>query len=617
MVSTDGHGVDPSDSNDPGKGNADNSSQVDFDERIEVDDEENGFDNSQFDDDHSADSATDSESTDSGDAGANQEDGAEEEGQPEGAPVLTRRQRKRRQKIDRVVMEFQPDAVELEKTPVPGGARFTLYTIFLLIVAAIAWAWWAKVDRIVIGQGQLVNLTKPIMIQPLAANKIREIKVKFGDTVRTDDVLATLDPTFAIAEFSAITSRVESLSAAEQRLRCELNGTEYFPDSSNPHPSQLLEKQIFDAQNAAFNAKADEYAAKIREINGKIETNKAAQKDYDNLLELFEKEAKSDKKGLENGIVSESDVISHKKAFIEFQTQMRMTKAREDEFMRSLETTRKELATLKADRKSQISNQLVKVRNDLVQQIEQQVKAKRMKDLIELRVPKIKEFPDGQEYMVVEVAEGGTGSVLREGQPLIKLIPKNGQFEAEFEIQGKDIARIRELDSVSIKLNSFPYQKHDKLTGSVKSISETSFEKEQGGQKLSYYKAIVEITPKFYQQDFDAKGADNLDGEKESIVIDAALPAKGLEKVYIGDRLLDHEKDYVASRQRITFNEPLKAGDKISVRWEIDLLKEVPKDFRLMPGMAAQGEIKVGTRRVIDYFLYPLIRTLDGSIREP
>ena len=43
----------------------------------------------------------------------------------------------------------------------------------------------------------------------------------------------------------------------------------------------------------------------------------------------------------------------------------------------------------------------------------------------------------------------------------------------------------------------------------------------------------------------------------------------------------------------------------------------VPDGFRLIPGMKVRAEIKVGTRSVISYFLYPVIRALDEGLREP
>jgi len=46
-------------------------------------------------------------------------------------------------------------------------------------------------------------------------------------------------------------------------------------------------------------------------------------------------------------------------------------------------------------------------------------------------------------------------------------------------------------------------------------------------------------------------------------------------------------------------------------------LRNVPTSFHLMAGMTASAEIKVGKRRIITYFTYPIIRTLSTSLREP
>jgi HlyD family secretion protein len=37
----------------------------------------------------------------------------------------------------------------------------------------------------------------------------------------------------------------------------------------------------------------------------------------------------------------------------------------------------------------------------------------------------------------------------------------------------------------------------------------------------------------------------------------------------------------------------------------------------MIPGLAATAEMKVGERSVISYFLYPVLRGFDESIREP
>ena len=46
-------------------------------------------------------------------------------------------------------------------------------------------------------------------------------------------------------------------------------------------------------------------------------------------------------------------------------------------------------------------------------------------------------------------------------------------------------------------------------------------------------------------------------------------------------------------------------------------LRNVPRSFHLIPGMAVTAEIKAGERSVLSYLMYPLLRGLDESLREP
>jgi hemolysin D len=46
-------------------------------------------------------------------------------------------------------------------------------------------------------------------------------------------------------------------------------------------------------------------------------------------------------------------------------------------------------------------------------------------------------------------------------------------------------------------------------------------------------------------------------------------------------------------------------------------LRDVPRTVHLIPGIAVTAEIKAGERTILSYFLYPLLRGLDESIREP
>ena len=46
-------------------------------------------------------------------------------------------------------------------------------------------------------------------------------------------------------------------------------------------------------------------------------------------------------------------------------------------------------------------------------------------------------------------------------------------------------------------------------------------------------------------------------------------------------------------------------------------LRDLPNKFRLVPGMLLSADIKTGRRRLITYFIYPIIRTIQTSFSEP
>jgi HlyD family secretion protein len=46
-------------------------------------------------------------------------------------------------------------------------------------------------------------------------------------------------------------------------------------------------------------------------------------------------------------------------------------------------------------------------------------------------------------------------------------------------------------------------------------------------------------------------------------------------------------------------------------------LRDLPGNFSLVPGMLLNGDIRAGRRRLITYFLYPIMRTIKTSFTEP
>ena len=474
---------------------------------------------------------------------------------------------RRRESNNALLTEFQPDAVEIEHRTVPRGARWTLYTVMALLIAAVAWSSWAEVDRIVTAQGKLITTQPDVVIQTVVTTPIRTMVARFGDQVNAGDVLATLDPTFSEADLKQLRSKSSGLKCKIARMTAEKDGEDFSIGGHENDPDWLLQRQVFLERKNEFNAKLNEFdadSAKIviqRQNNlVEIDQKKAAYDDYREYEKAIERLAK-------RGSKSTEDMLSRRLQTNQAKTDYINLKSRGRELIQEADTLEARRAVYEAKWRSELVSELAVSAQELAQTNEDLSKAVRSNELVELKVPEDLPF---KRFVVFEVADRSVGSVLRPGEPLFRLVPIDVPLEVEVEIAGRDISKIRaasteemadamqafnsdqapelpEGSRVSIKLASFPFQKHGTLSGVVRTISEGSFEKNTANGTnagATMYKARIRLE-------------------------DSAM------------------------------------------------LEDVPENFRLMPGMTATAEIKVGYRRVIEYFLYPLLRYQSESIREP
>lgn len=463
---------------------------------------------------------------------------------------------RQRQNHEALLTEFQPDAVEIENRPVPGGARWTLYIVVGMICSAVAWASWAEVDRIVTAQGVLITIEPMVVIDSKLTSPISSMNAKFGDHVSAGFLIATQDPTFTDADLNQLKSKQASLVAVIARLTAERDGKPFSIEGRENERDWLMQSQVFMERQKEYAAEirkveAQQSAFDVQQANLKLEiaSNREALKMYKDLEESYIKLQKQRSKSM-------TDIISRKLQSNEAEMKVQSGISRDQEITKSSESLWAELDVYKAAYATQIAVELV-TNNDNYTGVEQELnKAVRSNQFVELRVPSNLPY---KEFVVFEVAEKSVGTIMQPGEALFKLVPVGVPLEAEINIEGRDIARVTsataaQIESgdlpggsdVRLKLASFPYQKHGALHGVIRAISEGSFEQE--------------------------------------------LPNGAASGV-------------TAYRARVQIIDP-------------EALLQVPDNFRLMPGMTVTAEIKVGRRRVIEYFLYPLIRAAE-ALREP
>ncbi|MDP1562317.1 MAG: HlyD family type I secretion periplasmic adaptor subunit [Pirellulaceae bacterium] len=445
------------------------------------------------------------------------------------------------QKIGPVFVDFQPDAIELEVTPVPGGLRWVLYTVTLFLLTTVAWAYWTKLETFVVAQGKLVPISEPVLIQATSGSPVRQIHVRFGDIVRAGDLLATLDATIPQADFESLSSRLHSAEARMARLLSEQSGAETFELGTNSgSPYWQAEAALFRSRQLAMESQIAEIAAEISGFNAKTQGNTEEIAGLQDALAIHRQVEERLRGLVEKGAQTETAYLSQKLNRQEADLKINNLVNQNKQLQHELTASRKRQQRVTVDRMAEVNEKIVETSKEINVLKADLDKAIRMIELSELRVPTDLPY---DEFFVLEASERTTGSVVRETDPLFKLMPTKDPLRIEAEVAGKDIGEIRIDDPVVIKLDALPYQKHGTLKGHLATISEGAFEKKEGQPETTFFKSYVTLD----------------------------------------DRTIQNK----------------------------------PMNFRIVPGMTCKVEIRVGSRRVIDYFLYPLFRHMDESLREP
>lgn len=415
--------------------------------------------------------------------------------------------------------------------PLLGGLY---WLVALLFVALLAVASLAKLDVVVTGSGRLAPDAPPIVLQPMERAVIREVRVKPGEAVRRGQVLAVLDPSFAEADRAALAAQRRTLAALLARLEAELAGIP-GPARATDLDTQLqagVQAQRQAVLTARLRGLDEEMRAQESAIRTLQETDAALAEQVAIARDVEAMRARL----LEGQIGSRLNFLAARSERVRTEREREQARGRLQELRHALEARRADRAGLLEDWRRQQLEEVVRTRGELARVEESLAKASRLAELTVITAPE-----DG---VVLEVARRSVGSVLREAEPLVSLVPAGAPLIAEIALRSADTGHARPDSAVLVKVDAFPWQRHGLLPGRLRSVAQDS----------------------------------------------AALPeeAQGTGPVH---------------RAQVVLDTPALRG--------------LPEGMRPMPGMTVTAEIKVGERSLLSYLLFPVLRGLQESLREP
>ncbi len=443
-------------------------------------------------------------------------------------------------------LTYQGALIHLLQEPLPPGLRGTIRWCGVLIGLALLLSILFKVDVVVGGQGKLTYDGPPIVLQPFERAVLRSLMVKPGDTVLKGQVLATLDPTFSQADLSALESRSTMIRALLKRLECESTGVPYKPEPEDGDAG-LLQREIHTQRLAEYASRIRAFDETLGETQSGIARVQGDIKNFDEQLQIFQQMEEMQEKLYKFKTNSQLEYLAARGSRLRADREFQESTERLVELRHRAQTVLAQKDGFLQEWRRTLFEELSRQRAEQAQLDSSRTKLERVNNLIVISAPE-----DG---VVLDIANRSVGSVLREAEPLVILIPTSVPLISEIQLGSSSVGEAAVGDLVLIKIDAYPFQRYGGLKGRIRSISHESH---AGG-------AAADL---------------------ESVANKRASGSGG-------------------------------GMHRVAIELETTRPERLPEHRKLFPGMTVTGEIHLGKRRIINYILMPLLRGLNESFREP
>jgi HlyD family secretion protein len=388
------------------------------------------------------------------------------------------------------VRQFQSETDAIREQAEPLFTRITVYVLVGFLVSCIALTFLTKLDRVVSSQGgKIVPVGQVNVFQALDPSIIKSINVHEGDQVQAGELLATLDPTFAAADVNQLKLQIASLEAQVARDQAELSKTALmFPDRSDSDFKSYagLQKALYDQRIAQYNAQVTSFDAKISSTQATIQKLQKDDERYQQRDEVLQKIEVMRNTLAEHGTGSQLNLYVSQDARLEVLRFMDFTHNSLLEAKNTLDSNYADKNAFIQQWNATLSQDLVTTQNTLDGAKASYDKALKHQDLVRLSA--------NEPSVVLTIAHLSVGSVLKQGDPFLTLMPLNTPLEAEIKIASRDVGFVRAGDKCVMHIDAFNSAEHGTAEGILKWVSDGAFTTSDEGQPIeAYYKARCSV----------------------------------------------------------------------------------------------------------------------------
>lgn len=364
-----------------------------------------------------------------------------------------------------------------------------LFVVFMIFGVFGAWAATAPLDSAALAPGHVSVKGNRKTVQHLEGGIVKQLYVKDGDIVNTNDPLMRLDDTQSKAELQILKGQYAVLLAQEARLIAERDDKEKieYPEDSNvsaeiASEAQKLETQQFLARRASVEGEIEVLEQRAEQLREQVRGFRALIKSKKGLISSYDEEIKDNKELLSEGFVDKQrlrDLERLKEGLLgevaEHQSNIAGVTVQIGE-------TKLQVLQLKKDFRTEVVNQLSEAQQRMFDVRERilAVSDRVKRSLITAPV-------DG---VVLGLGFHTVGGVVSPGKAIMDIVPEGEELIILAEVSPVDIDRVFIGLEADVRFSSFKSAITPVVQGKVIALSADSLETEDG---LPYYMAKVEL----------------------------------------------------------------------------------------------------------------------------
>lgn len=363
------------------------------------------------------------------------------------------------------------------------------FAIAAFFIVFLVWANWATLDEVTRGQGKVIPSSEVQAVQSLDAGIVEEFLVKEGDEVRAGQVLMRLSDIEASSDLGANRARYLGLLAAITRLQAEAEGQDDFTfpaEVKEGAPESVVEEMnAFRANKQQIQGQLDIVNSQLRQREQEVTELNTRIGDLRGVLSLQQDERDVIAPLVERGSAPQLELMQLDRSIKEKRSELNSAEGSLPRARSAVGEARARIAEVKSSAQAKAQEELAaKLRE--ISEIKQRLSAlTERKTRTELRSP--------VNGTVQDITVNSVGGVVRPGDDLVRIVPKDDQLIVEAQIQPSDRAFIYPGQAAVVKVTAYDFSIYGGLKGEVLDISADTVTDEQGN---SFYRVRLRTNEK-------------------------------------------------------------------------------------------------------------------------